>query len=91
MGKKNYVTISQAAKLMGVHRQTVWNWIRREELEAYRVGNIFRIIPESLTNVTEYVTVKNKKKGASPKGNTPHLDNVSVAQLKGMHQEKVGA
>ncbi|MFH1560014.1 MAG: excisionase family DNA-binding protein [Chloroflexota bacterium] len=34
----NYFTLGMAAKEIGVHKVTLWRWIRDGKLETYRVG-----------------------------------------------------
>ena len=44
--KDNYYSISEAAKILGFSRVTIWKRIRSGKLKAERIGHIF-IIPKS--------------------------------------------
>jgi excisionase family DNA binding protein len=53
-GERDFYTVAQAAKYLGVSPSTVWRWIEADRLEAYRVGpkNI-RIKKEDLARVVQ--------------------------------------
>ena len=39
MGATTYLTVTETARLLGVSRTTVWRWIDKGRLRAYRVGS----------------------------------------------------
>ena len=45
--KEKYYTITEAAELIGRHRNTISNWCTRGHLEFIQVGRGWRYIPES--------------------------------------------
>jgi excisionase family DNA binding protein len=48
----NLVTVTRAAEIMGVHPNTIRNWIRSGKLNAMRVGpKLIRIHREELVGV----------------------------------------
>jgi excisionase family DNA binding protein len=49
--KDRYMTISQAAKELGITRQTVSRWIREGKIEAEQVGREKLIGRENLVNL----------------------------------------
>jgi excisionase family DNA binding protein len=49
--KDEYLTISQAAKLLGTTRQTVSRWIRQNRITFEQVGREKLIKKESLNNL----------------------------------------
>jgi excisionase family DNA binding protein len=49
MATNTYLTVSEAARLLGVSRTTIWRWIDKGRLRAYRVGQrTIRIRDEDL-------------------------------------------
>ena len=40
----DYLSITQVANLLGVHRNTVVNWINRGEIPARKFGKLWRIL-----------------------------------------------
>ena len=38
MAANTYLSVSEAARLLGVSRTTVWRWIDKGRLRAYRIG-----------------------------------------------------
>lgn len=53
------LTIDEAAKVMGVHPRTVLRMIDRGELEASKVGRVWRIAPTAINALTGQPVVKN--------------------------------
>lgn len=43
-----YVTVAEAARILGVHPQTVYGMVRRGELTAKRAGRAVRVARKSL-------------------------------------------
>ena len=42
------VTVSDAAEVLQVHRETIYRWIRDGRLQAFKIGHAWRIPKESL-------------------------------------------
>ena len=53
---KRYYTCEQVAELYGVKIATVWEWIRRKKLQAYRIGKQYRIDQEQLDRFEQTTT-----------------------------------
>ena len=49
--KENYKP-AEVAELLGVSRQTIYNWIRAGKLEAKKLGGVVRISREQLERFT---------------------------------------
>lgn len=47
---KEYYSIAQVAKLAGVTRMTVYNWIKRGKIKAVKVGRAYAIPARSVKN-----------------------------------------
>ena len=43
-----YLSIDEAAKLLGVKRSTVYAWTHRREIPHYKVGKHLRFVPDEL-------------------------------------------
>jgi excisionase family DNA binding protein len=43
---KEYLTVGQIAKELGLSDETILRWIRSKELKAYRLGKTYRITKE---------------------------------------------
>jgi excisionase family DNA binding protein len=43
---KEYLTVEQIAKELGLSEETILRWIRNKELKAYRLGKTYRITKE---------------------------------------------
>ena len=43
---KEYFTVEQIAKELGLSEETILRWIRNKELKAYRLGKTYRITKE---------------------------------------------
>ncbi len=48
MENQNWITIRDAAKQIGVHQNTIRNWILRGDLKAERIGRIIRVRQSNL-------------------------------------------
>lgn len=58
------LSVSEACKLLGLSRPTVYGMIQRRELPAVRIGNVFRIPRRALTEfVTQAINICNPLKG----------------------------
>jgi len=51
--KDEYLTLPQAAKLLGVARVTVHAWISKGKLKAYHVNNIKRVLKKDIQKLTD--------------------------------------
>jgi excisionase family DNA binding protein len=58
------LSVDEAAKVMGVHPKTITRMIGRGELDATRVGRVWRIAPGTINALTGQVMVKNGEGGA---------------------------
>ncbi|MCD6423469.1 MAG: excisionase family DNA-binding protein [Elusimicrobia bacterium] len=58
---KNYITVSQAAKLLGISRVAVFKKIKKGEIKAIRIGRIYAI-PESLIENIFHKKISKKEK-----------------------------
>lgn len=58
---KEYVTIPQLAKIMGVSRITIYNKVKNGEIEAIRIGRIYAI-PKKYTSEILGKTLSSKTK-----------------------------
>jgi excisionase family DNA binding protein len=58
----DFFKITDVAKLLGVSRGTIWNKIKRGELNAFKVGRDYRIFESDLM---VYITNCNKNKGGN--------------------------
>jgi len=43
MTKVKYYTTDEAAELCGVHRQTIYNWIKKGVIETEQLGSHYRL------------------------------------------------
>ncbi len=62
---KGYISISEAARRIGVHPATVHNYIEQERLKTLRVANTVVVLEESVKNF------KKKSEGGRPRTHTP--------------------
>jgi len=46
-GIEDYLTIHEAATVLGRRYQTVWGWVKNGRLEAMRIGNLWLINPDN--------------------------------------------
>ena len=53
VNNKQYLTTMQAARLLQVHWQTIHNYIKSGKLEAFKVGNGYRIPTASIESLIE--------------------------------------
>lgn len=51
----NTMTVSEAAKTLGVSRTTIHRWINEQRLSAFRVGSTFRIYEEEILDLVQPV------------------------------------
>lgn len=45
---KQYITVAEVVKKLGVHQETVYRWIREGKIKHIRIGRIYHIDPDSL-------------------------------------------
>jgi len=57
----NYISTSEAAKLLGVSRITVFNKIKKGEIKAQKIGRNFVIDKSELENILKEALTKEKK------------------------------
>lgn len=60
--------VEEAARVMGVHPRTVLRMINRGELEASKVGRVWRIAPTAINALTGQPVVKNGSHGVGVEG-----------------------
>jgi len=51
--KQDYYTPREIAEMMGVHYQTVMNWLRSGKLRGVKIGQIWKISKEALEELTQ--------------------------------------
>jgi len=62
MPKRKYMSIPDLAKMLGVSRITVYNRVRRGEIEAEKVGRTYVITDQTVNSLlSEEPTTKEKK------------------------------
>lgn len=62
MKNRKYISIPDLAKLLGVSRITVYNRVKRGEIEAEKVGRTYVITEETVTSLlSKEPTAKEKK------------------------------
>jgi excisionase family DNA binding protein len=62
MVKKEYLSVSQFAKILGVSRIAIYKKIKKGQIEAIRIGRSFVIPRKYLTDITgKTLSEKNKK------------------------------
>ncbi|MGI8549330.1 MAG: helix-turn-helix domain-containing protein [Dehalococcoidia bacterium] len=82
-----YLTVAEAAKLLKVSQSTVWRWINRGEVPAYRVGQRrIRLRRDELAKIITLVTPQDRQAGIlrsgekeSPTGPTAESDEFDWA------------
>lgn len=57
-----YLTVKEVAAELQVHWQSVHNYIKRGQLQAFKVGNGYRVDPDALKRFMETRKVKPKGK-----------------------------
>lgn len=45
---KQYITVAEVVKRLGVHQETVYRWLREGKIKHIRIGRIYHIDPDSL-------------------------------------------
>jgi len=45
---KQYITVAEVVKRLGVHQETVYRWLREGKIKYIRIGHIYHIDPDSL-------------------------------------------
>lgn len=61
--KEDFVTVSEAARLLGVHRTTLYNWEKRGDIKIYRIGRgVARIKIKDIKRIKEAAGMDMKKK-----------------------------
>ena len=59
---EEYVTIPQLAKILGVSRITIYNKVKKGEIEAIRIGRIYAIPKTYISEILgETLSIKTKK------------------------------
>ncbi|MDP2983763.1 MAG: helix-turn-helix domain-containing protein [Candidatus Latescibacter sp.] len=63
MPTKEYITIPELAKLLGVSRITIYNRVKKGEILAEKIGRIYIITDETIREILgKKVTTKEKKR-----------------------------
>lgn len=62
MAKYIFYTVRQVATMLGVHWQTILNYIKRGELKAVRLGRGYRISQSALDEFTNKNSTGSNKK-----------------------------
>ena len=57
-----YCTIKEVAEIVGVHSNTVRNWIDNGDLKAYKLGKVIRIRKEDLEAFAKEIDGREDKK-----------------------------
>jgi len=57
-----YCTIKEVAEIVGVHPNTVRNWIDNGDLKAYKLGKVVRIRKEDLEAFAKEIDGREDKK-----------------------------
>lgn len=57
-----YCTIKEVAEIVGVHSNTVRNWIDSGDLKAYKLGKVIRIRKEDLETFAKEIDGREDKK-----------------------------
>jgi excisionase family DNA binding protein len=57
---KNLLTPEQVAEILQVHVLTVYSYIRRDKLDAIRLGRSYRVVPKDLERFIESNRTKNQ-------------------------------
>lgn len=78
------MTVSQAARLLGVHISTVRRWIKREKLPAYRVGD--KGVRVRRVDVVQLITPwgKDQERG----GRTEQSERIVIPPMTKEEQER---
>lgn len=50
---QDYYTAKEAAGILGVHYQSIMNWVRNGKLRAFKAGRVWRISKEALEEFTK--------------------------------------
>lgn len=59
--EKDFLTITEAAKILSVSRVTVFQRIKKGQIKAIRIGNIYAIPKEEIEVKETILSPKNKK------------------------------
>lgn len=62
MLKKDYISVSEAAKILGVSRITVFERIKKGEIEAVKIGRNYIVNKKSLGSIYQEITPKQRSK-----------------------------
>ena len=61
MTKKQYTTISELAKILGISHVAVWKRIKKGQIKAEKIGNIYVITDKEVNNILrKKLTTKGK-------------------------------
>ena len=65
---ESFVTVDEAAELLGIKRATIWKWIKRYDLQRYRVVGDRRsyLKREDIDKLREPQPIKKATAGISP-------------------------
>lgn len=63
MAPQKYLTIPELAKILGVSRMTVYNWVKKGHIPATKVGRTYIITDEALNDILgEQLTADTKSR-----------------------------
>lgn len=51
--EKQYYTVKEVAKILQVHEQTVFRWLKEGQMPHYKAGRYYRITKEQLQSFLE--------------------------------------
>ena len=61
MTKKQYTTISELAKVLGISHVAVWKRVKKGQIKAEKIGNIYVITDKEVNNILrKKLTTKGK-------------------------------
>lgn len=52
VGMKQYITVAELAKLLGVHQETVYRWLREGKIKHIRIGRFYHIDRDAVLGQT---------------------------------------
>lgn len=58
ISRSRYVTINEAASLLKVSPRTIYRWMKEDQLQAFRIGNVTRIAIDDLDTFLKQNTRK---------------------------------
>ncbi len=83
VAEQDFVTVDQAAQFLGVSRSTIWRWIDRGSLPAYRVGQRrVRLKRGELVHVITPARAEQEKGGVMRQGEREQLSRPLTEEEK---------